>query len=109
MMELGLFKSNHIPKLFFKRDDGKLALIAVKIVDKIRATVTGTFPEQFLFQFNGGFEFEKVSRGLRKMCFFGFNSIRNVTMFLGNDDEDRLLTISEYTIFRARLKIVKIK
>lgn len=48
MSRLGLCQPHHIPKLFLKKGKGVLILLAAKIVDYIKATSFGNYPNEFL-------------------------------------------------------------
>lgn len=63
LLKHGLVQSKHIPKLFFRKEAGKLVLLAAKIVDDLKAGGMGQRAKDFLDVFESLFKLSTINNG----------------------------------------------
>lgn len=102
--EIGLKQSQNIPQLFYMHDEGKLVLIAAKIVDDIKLAGTEYHTSRFIKMFNKSFKLGTVVKGPGSMRFFGINIEQDEDNTITTDAEDKLNDLTEYCLSRTRRK-----
>lgn len=63
LLQLGLTQSKNVPQLFYKKENGKLVLLLVKVVDDIMVTEADNLTEMLLKDFNSIFKLGTLKVG----------------------------------------------
>lgn len=94
--KIGLCQTQHIPQLFYKRCDGKLALVPAKMVDNIRVARIGDNAKNFKREYNKHFKFGIKAYALGKIQFFGIDTVQNDDMTISTDADDKQESWNEH-------------
>lgn len=82
LLNLGLEQSKHIPQQFFKKKNGKPALLAAKIIDDLEATDGGDYAKEFLAAFDRNSKFGLVSHEPCQMKYLRIKTIQQHDLFI---------------------------
>ena len=104
MYEIGLKQCRQIPQLFYMKENGKLVLIAAKVVDDIKLAGTKHHTSRFIEMFNSTFNLGTVVSGPGVIRFFGINVEQAEDYTIKTDADDKLNGLTEYFLTRARRK-----
>lgn len=107
LYEIGMTQCQQIPQLFYMHENGRLVLIAAKIVDDIKIAGTDSHSERFINMFNKSFKLGTIVKGPGMMRFFRINNEQGDDSTIRTDADDKLNGLSEYYISRARRKQFK--
>lgn len=101
---MGLQQFQQVPKLFYFRQDGKLALVVAKVVDDIKIAGIDNSSERFVKLFNEKYKLGEIIRGPTTMRFFGINIEQAEDRTLETNADDKLNNLTEYFNSTSRYK-----
>ncbi len=104
MCQLGLVQLTLIPQLFIKLDNGRLTMIAAKVVDDIILTGEESVTSKFIDDFNAKFKLGTIIRGPGKLRFFGLQVVQEKDLSICVDGNEKLNKIEPYPISNVRRK-----
>lgn len=104
-IHLSLIQCPIIPQLFYLIRNGKLCLLAAKIVNDILITGEQHAVDQFLNGFYSKYKFGTVAHGpgqLRQLRFFGFNIVQEDDFTCSINGDEKLKALEQCPIPRVR-------
>ena len=104
MCQLGLKQYKLIPQLFAKFRDGKLIMIAAKVVDDIIITGEDEVTCEFITGFEKRFKLGTVVRGPGNLRFFGLQVIQDQDLSITVDGNEKLDKSEPYPVSKVRRK-----
>lgn len=102
MHKIGLVQCRQTPQLFHMDKNGKLVLLAAKVIDDIQVAGSEYHIRRFVTEFDKHFKLGTVVEGPGKMRFFGSNVEQAENFTVRTNADDKLNGLNEYYLSRYR-------
>ena len=94
----------HIPQLFYKMKNGKLILLAAKVVDDILLSGPKDEKKKFIENLKNYFKVGTIVHGPGNLLFYGLNVFQNENYNIQISSDEKLDSIAAYQLSRLRRK-----